>query len=161
MQAKRKDFAHYVDTHLSGDTEEFTIEGIGVESLALDYNSEIDTFKSILDDVANNTFKSYSITSSIQNKRIEKTDPMWAYLNYLRKHCIAGETEFLEIDMTTENSGSYDALLYKVLITISSFLGDDATISYSIAVNGTPKIGTATITDGVPTFTESSAVVSL
>ena len=159
MQAKRKDFAHYVDTHLSGDTAEFVREGIGVESLAMDYNKQIDTFKSILDDVASNTFKYYEITSSIQNKRIDKTDPMWAYLNYLRKHCIAGETDFLEVDMTTESAGSYEALLYKVLVTIDNFLGDDATISYSVAVNGTPKIGSVTFDEyGKPTFTEASPV---
>lgn len=159
MQAKRKDFVHYVDTHLSGDAEEFTIEGIGVESLALDYNAQIDTFKSILDDVANNTFKSYEITSSINDKRIDKNDTMWTYLNYLRKHCIAGETKFLEVDMTTGNGGSYDALLYDVLITISSFLGEDAVVGYSVAVNGTPKIGTVTFgPDGKPVFTETPVV---
>lgn len=162
MQAKRKDFAHYVDTHLEGSSEQYTREGIGVESLALEYNAQIDTFKSILDDVANNTFDGYEITSSINDKRIEKTDPMWAYLNHLRKNCIAGETKFLEVDMTTANNGSYDALLYDVLITISSFLGETAVIGYSVNVNGKPKIGTVTYSaGGVPTFTETTPSVSL
>ena len=156
MQAKRKDFAQWVDTHLSGSTPDYTREGIGVEALAFEYDADIDSFKSILDDVASNTFKSYSITSSISDKRIELSDPMWPYLDYLRQHCTAGETTLIEINMTTGNNGTYNGLLYNVLVTIDSFLGEDAVIGYSIAVNGTPKIGTVTFNgDGKPVFTET------
>ena len=154
MQAKRKEFAHYIDTDLTGSNENYVREGIGVEALSLEYNAQIDNFKTILDDVSDNTFKNYEITASIDNKRIDRTDSLWDYLNYLRKNCIAGETKYLEVDMGSLNNGSYEGLLYNVLITINNFLGEDATISYNIAVKKSPKIGTVTFVGGKPVFTE-------
>lgn len=152
-QAKRKDFAHFFN--ISGTTEkDYVLEGFGVESLQLSYNPQIDTFKQIIDDVANSTFDGYQIQASVTGKRIEREDKIWKFLNEARKKSKAIETEMLEVDMAsdTEQTGTYEALEYKVLIVITEFLGDSATIGYDLYVKGTPDNGTATIAGGKPTF---------
>lgn len=152
-QLKRKDFAHYFDTSNGSGTSNYVLEGIGVEALSLSYNPQIDTFKQIIDDIANSTFNSYQIQSSIGDKRIDKNDAIWNWLNSARKTGSAIETKMLEIDMTSAGEGStYDAIEYNVLVVMNEFLGENATISYDVYVKGSPKAGTATITGGKPTF---------
>lgn len=159
-QMKRKDFAHYFDTHTSGTDAEWTLEGIGVEALSLAYNPQIDTFKQIIDEVASSTFDSYQIQSSISGKRIDKDDKIWQWLNEARKKATSIETKMLEINMAagSDVSGTtaYEAVQYDTLVVINEFLGENATISYDVYVKGTPTIGTATIADKVPTFTPSA-----
>ena len=156
-QYKRKDFAHYFNTAASGSEVDWKIEGIGVEALSLAYNPQIDTFKQIIDDVANSTFDSYQIQSSVSGKRIESTDPIWSWLNQARLNAECIETQMLEIDMKSDatTTGTYTALRYNVLIVINEFLGENATISYDLYVKGKPTKGTATIASGKPEFTEA------
>ena len=159
-QLKRKDFAHYFDTATSGTlTPDWTLEGIGVEALSLSYNPQIDTFKQIIDDVASSTFDSYQIQSSVSGKRVDKDDPIWKWLNEARKKAESIETKMLEVDMssaTGDLSTTYEALQYNVLIVINEFLGENATISYDVYVKGKPTVGTVTISNGKPSFTESA-----
>lgn len=158
-QLKRKDFAHYFNTASDTSNKTWTLEGIGVEALSLAYNPQIDTFKQIIDDVANSTFDSYQIQSSVSGKRIDKEDKIWKWLNTARKKAESIETQMLEIDMSSgTGSGSltYEASQYNVLVVINEFLGENATISYDVYVKGKPTTGTATISAGVPTFTEGA-----
>ncbi len=50
--------------------------------------------------------------------------------------------------------GKYYAEEEDATITVSEFNASDSSISFSVAHNGTPSIGYATIEDGVPVFTE-------
>ena len=154
-QLKRKDFAHYFDTSTTSEAD-WELEGIGVEALSLEYNPKIDTFKQIIDDVANSTFDGYQIQSSVSGKRIDKDDEIWKWLNEARKKAESIETKMLEVDMssaTGDLSTTYEGLQYNVLIVINNFLGDNATISYDVYVKGKPTIGTVAISNQKPTFT--------
>lgn len=154
-QLKRKDFAHYLNTGTSPTNKTWVLEGIGVEALSLAYNPQIDTFKQIIDDVANSTFDSYQIQSSVSGKRIDKEDAIWKYLNTARRKAECIETQMLEIDMSSSTDDTtYEALQYNILIVINEFLGENATISYDIYVKGKPTVGKASISDGTPSFTE-------
>ena len=158
-QLKRKDFAHYFDTATSGISPNWELEGIGVEALSLAYNPQIDTFKQIIDDVSSSTFDSYQIQSSVSGKRIDKEDAIWKWLNTARKKAESIETKMLEVDMSSATVGvstKYDALQYNVLVVINEFLGENATISYDVYVKGKPTIGSVTISDKKPTFTEGA-----
>lgn len=154
-QLYRDQFAHYINT---GSVEEknWVLEGIGVESLSLAYNPQIDQFKSIIERNANATFNNYQIQTSVSGKRIYKGDAIYEYLNEARRNVQALETEFLEVEMAnTEGEGSYVATMFKCLIVIDEFLGDNATISYTLYVKGDPVQGTVTLADGNPTFVEA------
>ena len=154
-QLKRKDFAHYFDTSTNGEAN-WEREGIGVGALSLAYNPQIDTYKQIIDDVASSTFDGYQIQSSVSGKKVDKDDPIWKWLNEARKKAESIETKMLEVNMasaTGDLSTTYDALQYNVLIAINEFLGENATISYDVYVNGKPTIGTVSISNKKPTFT--------
>lgn len=151
-QAKRSQFAHYIDTTPSS-TATWVREGVGVEALSMSYNAQVDTYKTILKDEADSVFKNYDIQSSVANKRIYRDDALYTMLDELRRNAQALETKLLEIDMgKTKNSG-YEATQYDVLLVMDEFLGEDATISYNLYYKN-PTQGTATIAGGIPTFVE-------
>ena len=161
-QLYRDQFWHFINTATkTGETSNptWTREGTGVESLSVAFNPQKDTYKTILNRTAQTTFNNYELSSSISDKRCYSDDPMYEYLDDLRKKAIAGETQLLEINTakTTGTSGTYEAVKYNVLITINEWLGENATISYDIDYSA-PVQGTAVITNGVPTFTESASL---
>lgn len=152
-QLYRDQFAHFINTTPDG-TENFVLEGTGVESLALSYNPQISQFKTIIARSADAVFDGYQIQSSVSGKRIYKGDPIYDFLNDARRNAKAIETELLEVEMASATDGNYDATKFNVLIVITEFLGDTASIGYDIYMRGNPIIGTATIADGKPTFVE-------
>lgn len=152
-QAKRSQFAHYINTTPSS-TETWVREGVGVEALSMSYNAQVDTYKTILKDEADSVFKNYDIQSSVANKRIYRDDALYTMLDGLRRNAQALETQLLEIDMGNATNSAYEATKYDVLLVMDEFLGEDATISYNLYYKN-PKQGTATITDGVPSFVEN------
>ena len=153
-QLYRDQFAHFINTTPDEESENFVLEGTGVESLALSYNPQISQFKTIIARSADAVFDGYQIQSSVSGKRIYKEDPIYEFLNDARRKAEAIETQLLEVEMANATEGNYEATKYNVLIVITEFLGDVASIGYDIYVRGNPIIGTATIADGEPTFVE-------
>jgi hypothetical protein len=153
-QLYRDQFAHFINTTPTEESENFVLEGTGVESLALSYNPQISQFKTIIARSADAVFDGYQIQSSVSGKRIYKGDPIYEFLNNARRKAEAIETQLLEVEMANATEGNYEATKYNVLIVITEFLGDVASIGYDIYVRGNPIIGTATIADGKPTFVE-------
>ena len=155
-QLYRDQFAHYINIGTTTERD-FVLEGIGVESLSLSYNPQIDQYKTIIERNANATFNNYQIQSSVSGKRIYKGDKIYEFLNDARRNVKAIETEFLEVEMANaDESGNYVATLFNCLIVIDEFLGDGATIGYTLYVKGNPKHGTVTLADGKPTFVEKA-----
>jgi hypothetical protein len=66
------------------------------------------------------------------------------------------ETQILEVEMANvDESDNYIATKFDCLIVIDEFLGENATISYTLYVKGDPVHGTVTIADKKPTFVET------
>ena len=154
-QLYRDQFAHYIDTGTS-EAPNYVLEGIGVNSLALSYNPQVAQEKTIIQRTADASFDGYQIQASISDKRIHKGDAMWDFLNEARRHAKAVETKMLEVEMATGTgtpTPSYNATEFNVLIVITEFLGENATIGYDIYVKGDPTVGSATIADSKPAFT--------
>ena len=157
-QRFRDEYQHYLNTHTyTGATgsETWKREGEGVESLSISFNAQIDTYKTILSRQAQSTFQNYQISSSVSGKRCYSDDPIYDYLDNLRRKAIAGETQLIEIDTakTDGTAGHYLAVKYDVLVTINEWLGENATISYDINYKN-PKTGYATINGETITFVE-------
>ena len=151
----RDQFAHYINT-TPGEIENFELEGVGVESLALSYNPQISQFKTIISRTADAVFDGYQIQSSVSGKRIIKGDPIYNFLAEARRKAKAIETQLVEVEMAnTEGEGNYIATKFNVLIVITEFLGDNASIGYDIYMKGDPISGTVTIADSKLTFFES------
>lgn len=158
-QLYRDQFAHYLNVATTtGETANpnWKREGTGVEALSVGFNPQKDTYKTILDRTAQTTFNNYQLSSSVSGKRCYSEDPIYDYLDELRRTATAGETQLIEINTAKTNgtAGNYLAVKYDVLVTISEWLGENATISYDIDYSH-PVQGVATISDGVPTFTET------
>ena len=154
-QLYRDQFAHYINTGADASSPAWTLEGVGVDALALAYNPQIDQYKTIIERNANATFNNYQLQTSVSGKRIYKGDAMYEFLNEARRNMKAIETQILEVEMAnTESEGSYIATKFDCLIVIDEFLGENATISYTLYVKGDPTHGTVTLADKTPTFVE-------
>jgi len=160
-QLFRDQFQHFINTNtIVGETSSptWTREGTGVESLELAFNPQKDTYKDITRRTSQTTFKSYQISSSVSGKRCFKGDDMYAYLKNLKDLAISANTQDLEIDTTdTVTEGVYKAIRYDILITISSWLGEDAVIAYDIDYTN-PVQGTVTLAGGIPSFTPTASL---
>lgn len=159
-QRFRDEYRHYLNTATTtGETANptWTEEGEGVESLSVSFNPQIDTFKPINRRQAKSTFQNYQLTTSVSGKRCDSDDAIYDYLDNLRRKAIAGETQLIEIDTAKTNgtAGNYKAVKYDVLVTISEWLGENATISYDINYSN-PTTGIATISGSTITFTEDT-----
>ena len=152
-QLYRDQFAHYINT-TPGDSETWTLEGVGVDALSLAYNPQIDQYKTIIERNANATFTGYQLQTSVSGKRIYKGDAMYEFLNEARRNMKAIETQIMEVEMANAEDSNYVATKFNCLIVIDEFLGENATISYTLYVKGDPTHGTVTIADGTPTFVE-------
>lgn len=154
-QLYRDQFAHYINTGETSGSPIWTLEGIGVDALALSYNPQIDQYKTIIERNANATFSNYQVQTSVSGKRIYKGDAVYEFLNEARRNMKAIETQFLEVEMAnTSGEGNYVATKFNCLIVIDEFLGENATIGYTLYIKGDPVHGTVTIADGTPTFVE-------
>lgn len=160
-QLFRDQFYNFINTGtITGETANptWTREGTGVESLEMSFNPQKDTYKDITQRTAKTTFKSYQLSASISGKRCFKGDDMYAYLKNLKDLAISADTQYLEVDTTeTVSAGVYKATMYTLLITINSWLGEDAVIGYDLDFSS-PVQGTVTISGGTPTFTPTASL---
>ena len=153
-QLYRDQFAHFINTGSSAEPT-WTLEGIGVDALELAYNPQIDQYKTIIQRNADATFNNYQLQSAVSGKRIYKGDAMYEYLNEARSNMKALETEILEVEMANAEGDGFVATKFNCLIVIDAFLGEGATIGYTLYVKGDPKHGTATLNaEKVPTIVE-------
>lgn len=156
-QLYRDQFAHFINTGANADTPTWTLEGVGVDALSLSYNPQIDQYKTIIQRNADATFNNYQVQASVSGKRLYKGDAMYEFLNDARKNLKAIETQILEVEMASADvSGGYSATKFNCLIVIDEFLGENATIGYTLYLKGDPVHGTATIAGGTPTFVETA-----
>lgn len=161
-QRNRYEYRHYINTATTtGEAANPTWvrEGKGVQALSVAFNPQIDTYKDITSVAASNTFQNYQLSTSVSDKRCYSDDPAYDYLNDLRRKAIAAETQIVEIDTAKTNGtdGNYLAVKYDALVTISEWLGENATISYDINYSN-PVTGIATISNSTITFTPDADV---
>lgn len=159
-QLQRHEFQHFINTAtITGETSNPTWkqEGEGVESLSVTFSTTKDTFKPIIRATTETVFQNYQISSSISGKRCYEGEEIYEYLDELRRKAISGQTQLIEIDTAKTNgtAGNYQAVMYDILITITEWLGENATISYDIDYSN-PKTGIATISGSTITFTEDA-----
>lgn len=153
---KRSEFVTYLDTTPNAESMNFALLGVGITEYAISYNPQITTEKWIIEDNARNTHDSNQKQSSV-SQSIYKDDPCYKFvkegldkLNYT--------THILDIDRSEEvTDGTYKAKLSNGLISITSYMGENATIEYDLYYDGDATEGTVTFADGKPVFSPSVA----
>lgn len=128
--------------------------GIGITDAGMEYNPQVETEQWIIENSARNDHTGNQKQISLTQK-CYKNDPEFEYVNSCRDKLNCTST-YLEIDTWGGSEGSYPAKESDCLVTINSYSGEE--IEYTIYINGDPTDGTASIADGVPTFTPSASI---
>ena len=151
---KTSQYLRFIDTTPTANAPTWKVVGIGVTELATEYNAQVDTEQWIIEDSARNDHTGNQKSSSVTQK-CYKGDPEFEFVN-LGRDKLNYKTHILEIDLWDKSGSSYSAKMSDGLIVLTSYSG--AEIEYDLMFDGDPKEGTATIADGVPTFTESASL---
>lgn len=156
---ERSQWITYLDTKPTEGTPEFNVLGIGITDMAIAYNPSVDSEKWIIENTARHIHSSNEKQSSV-TQSIYLGDPCYEFVRD-GKGKLNYKTHILDIDMTRKESGDkYYAELSDGLITVTSFMGENATIEYDLYYEGEPTIGTVTITDGKPIFEANPKTLS-
>ena len=151
---KNSQYLRFIDTTPTAQAPTWKVVGIGITELATEYNAQVDTEQWIIEDSARNDHTGNQKSSGVTQK-CYKGDPEFEFVNAGRDK-LNYKTHILEIDMWDKSGSNYAAKMSDGLITITSYSGGQ--IEYDLLFDGDPKEGTATIADGVPTFTESASL---
>lgn len=159
-RAKRTQWMTYLDTTPKTTTPTWELLGKGISSFAINYNPQISTEKDIISDNATSSHDSNQKQGDITQK-IYEGDACYEYMNKLLDKIGADvEGHVLDIDILhgTEEGGAmrYPAKMSDCITPVTTHLGEDAVIEYSIYYNGDPVEGTVIIADGKPTFTPTA-----
>lgn len=150
---KTSQYLRFIDT-TPASTPTWKVMGIGVEEASTSFNPNIERIKWIIEDSARTDHTSNDKQSSITQKAY-KNDPCFEFVNAGRDK-LNYKTHILEIDTWSGTNGNYEAKMSDGLISITEYSGEE--ISYDLLFDGDPVEGTASVDDGVPTFTANASL---
>ena len=150
---KRSQYQKFLDT-TPNSAYTWKVIGIGISEASVEFNAQVETEQWIIEDSARNEHPGNQTQLSV-TQRCWKNDPEFEFINAGRDK-LNYVSHILEIDTWDGSNGSYPAKVSDCLITIDSYSGEE--IEYTIYFNGDPKEGTASIADGVPTFTPTTSL---
>ena len=153
VKNKRSQYQKFLDI-TPNSSASWKVIGIGITEANVEYNPQVDTEKWIIEDTARSDHSSNQKQIAITQK-CYKGDPEFEFINSGRDK-LNYVSHILEIDTWNGTVGSYPAKKSDCLITVTSYSGEE--IEYTIYFNGDPIDGTATISDGVPTFAPSTSL---
>ncbi len=147
---KTSQYLRFIDTTPTAANPTWAVVGIGVEEATTSFNPNIERIKWIIEDSSRSDHTSNDKQASIAQKAY-KNDPCFEFVNEGRDK-LNYKTRILEIDTWDEvSTGNYAAKMSDGLVSIADYSGEE--INYDLYFDGDPKEGTATITNGTPTFT--------
>lgn len=156
-KVKRSQFLTFLDTTPNVVTPTWSALGIGVTDYGIDYNPQVDTEKWILEDNARNDHTSNQKQSSVTQK-IYKNDPCFEFVQAGRDE-LNYKTHILDIDRWNGTGSSYPATMSDGIITVTTYMGEEATIEYSLYYDGDKVDGTVTFdNNGNPTFVPTTSL---
>ena len=151
----RSQFVTYLNTGTSS-TPDWKVLGVGITEYGIDYNPQVDTEKWIIEDSARNDHTSNQKQASVTQK-CYKGDPVFEFVNEGRDK-LNYKAQVLDIDRWNGTGSSFPAKVNDVIITVTSYMGENAEIEYDIYYDGDPIEGTVTFSGNVPTFTATTSL---
>lgn len=142
-------------------TASYGLLGMGVTTGQIAMNANTTSEQYIHQTTAYNSIDSYAPTFGV-TQTAYKGDAVYDFVFNLyinRATQSDAETDILNVYLAETSNSAFLAERQKVAIEISNYGGDagePVSIEYVIHFNGNHEKGTATITDGVPTFTPDS-----
>ena len=154
---KRSQFVSFMDTTPSATNPTWKIIGVGVQDYGIDFGPQVDTEKWIIEDNARTDHKSNQKQGSVSQK-CYKGDAVFEFVNEGRDQ-LNYKSHVLDIDRWNGNGTTYPAKYNDIIITITKYMGEEATIEYDMYYDGDAKVGTVTFDEnGVPTFQETTSL---
>lgn len=156
---KRSLFATFINTTPGDGKETWVRMGKGITSQKISYNPNVTTEQYIDEDNAYSSVDSYA-PSLDGTQTCYKGEPVFEYIDGLRKNRAVGaalETQVLFVYLYDGAENSYKAEKNNCVIQLGEYGGDgggNVQMTYTVGLNGDPEVGTATVTDGVATFTK-------
>ena len=152
---KRSQFLTYLNTGTSA-VPVWSVLGVGITEYGIDYNPQVDTEKWIIEDNARNDHSSNQKQSSVTQK-CYKGDPVFEFINGARDQ-LNFKAQVLDIDRWNGTGTTYPAKKNDVMITINSYMGENAEIEYTIYYDGDATEGTVTFAGNTPSFTPTTSL---
>ena len=152
----RSQFLTYLNTTPSATNPKWDVVGVGVNEMGISYNPQVDTEKWIIEDNARNDHTSNQKQASVTQK-CYKGDPVFEFINAGRDQ-LNYKSQVLDIDRWNGTGTTYPAKLNNVIITVTSYMGENAEIEYDIYYDGDATEGTVTFTGSTPTFTPTTSL---
>lgn len=149
----RSQFLTYLNTSETS-TAVWSILGVGITEYGISYNPQVDTEKWIIEDAARNDHTSNQKQGSVTQK-CYKGDAVFEFISKGRDK-LNYKSQVLDVDRWNGTGTTYPAKKNDVIITVETYMGEDASIEYTIYYDGDPIEGTVTFdASGVPTFEAS------
>ena len=152
---KRSQFLTYLNTGTTADPV-WSVLGVGITDYGISYNPQVDTEKWIIEDNARTDHSSNQKQGSVSQK-CYKGDAVFEFINAGRDQ-LNYKAQVLDIDRWNGTGTTYPAKKNDVIITIENYMGEDASIEYTIYYDGDATEGTVTFTGNVPTFTPTTSL---
>lgn len=159
VKVERDQFLTFLDTTPSSLSHTWATLGVGVTDYGIAYNPQVDQEKWIIERNARNIHRSNQKQGTV-SQTIYKNDPCFEFIKNGRDK-LNYKSYVLDVDVFDGVESGTDvvcpAKMNSVIITITQFMNEDATIEYDIYYDGDPVEGTATIdANGQVVFTPES-----
>lgn len=156
---KRSYLLHYIDASFGASTPDWYLVGRDIDDMSVNLNPEVEVVKNILDEVVTND-NGYEPSFEASTYYANTNDKIYPKLKDIAMNRLTGDdckTKALEV-LIDKTSGAYDAWIEDCVVKPQSYGGAQGgvNIPYNVNFDGNRKSGTATITDKVPSFTESA-----
>lgn len=152
----RSQFLTYLNTTPTAQAPKWDVLGVGITEYGISFNPQVDTEKWIIEDNARTDHSSNQKQGSV-TQRCYKGDPVFEFINAGRDQ-LNYKTQVLDIDRWNGTGTTYPAKLNDVIITVETYMGEDASIEYTIYYDGDATEGTVTFTGSTPTFTPTTSL---
>ena len=152
---KRSQFLTFLDI-TPNSSATWKVLGVGITDYGIAFNPQVDTEKWIVEDNARTDHSSNQKQSTVTQK-CYKGDPVFEFVNAGRDQ-LNYKSHVLDIDRWNGNGSTYPAKMNDVIITVTNYMGEEASIEYDVYYDGDAVEGTVTITDGVPSFTPTTSL---
>ena len=156
-KVNRSQFLTYLDTTPSALSPTWAVLGVGITDYSIAFNPQVDTEKWIIEDNSRTDHTSNQKQASVTQK-IYKGDPCFEFINAGRDK-LNYKSHILDIDRWNGTGSSYPAKMSDVIITVTSYMGENAQIEADIYYDGDAVEGTVTFdSDGVPSFSATTSL---
>lgn len=156
---KRSYLLHFIDVSFgTGESPKWYLIGKDIDDMSVELSPDTSTVKNILDETSVND-NGYEPTLDAGTYYANTGDSIYTKIKDIAMNRLTGDdckTKILEV-LIDKKTGPYDAWIEDCIVKPQSYGGAQGgvNIPFNVTFDGNRKQGTATISDKVPTFTET------